>query len=194
MIEFREADHTYWIAGVRVPNVSEILTVAGLKERPRYVTQEVWDRKAEIGKAAHLATEYDDQGILDEATVDEQIRPYLEGWRKFKEDFRIHPAEFTEIELVVYSLDGWYAGMMDRRWKKRVLDIKTGMAVPATGAQLAAYSEAYKFMTGEESGDGWAVHVNTKGSYDLKVYPAAEHAPKWRQAWQTYYKKKGAKA
>ncbi len=194
MIEFREADHTYWIAGVRVPNVSEILTVAGLKEKPRYVSQEHWDWKAEIGKAAHKATEYDDQGILEESSVDKQIRPYLEGWREFKKDFRIDPAEFTEIELVVYSLDGWYAGMMDRRWKKRVLDIKTGVGNTTTGAQLAAYSEAYKSMTGEESGDGWAVHINDKGSYDLKVYPLAEHAPKWRQAWQTYYQKKGAKA
>lgn len=141
MLQFDEASHRYTWCGQVVPSVTQILA-------PLYdwsgVPPAVLQAKADIGTRTHLACELDDAGTLDEATVADDIRPYLEGWRKFKAERKV---TILQSEARVYSPTHRYAGTLDRViWmddEEHLIDIKTSATVhPAVGPQTAAYANA----------------------------------------------------
>lgn len=98
------------------------------------------------GTAIHAATQFDDEETLDESTLDPQIAPYLEAWRKFRRDTGFIP---TRIEGPVYHSVYHYAGTPDRVGSiisnctsEIVVDIKSGVVCPWVKYQLAAYCAA----------------------------------------------------
>jgi hypothetical protein len=141
-VEFREADHSYWVGHSRWPSVTQILSpLLELDGIPKAVL----DAAADFGRNVHAACHLHNLGRLDEADLDEPLRPYLEGWKKFLRDTG---AVVLESERIVTHPILKVAGMLDDllrippRNYRHVLDIKSGESIPWTvGMQTAAYRE-----------------------------------------------------
>ena len=132
---FDQESHTYWLDGVQIDGVTSMLKDM---EDLSSIPTEILARKAALGTAVHYATELDDQGLLDEDTVHEEVRGYLEGWRLFK---REHKVELISIEQNLAHRRMRYAGTVDRVMKvdgeRGVWDIKTRLEIPpVVGVQL----------------------------------------------------------
>jgi hypothetical protein len=110
-VEFIADGHIYTDAPVdgvgRVyPSVTTILKAEGFINTAYY---DDWSR--DRGSMIHLATAYDDQGELDEETLDPVIIPYLEAWRRFRKESGFIP---EQIEPPMMSTVYRYAGTPDR--------------------------------------------------------------------------------
>ena len=143
-ITFDSEKHIYYCEGLKVPGVTKVLQGAGLIDFSM-VKPDILERAQNFGTAVHLATEFDDNGVLDMASLDDALLPYVEAWRKFKRDTG---CKILSIEEVVYSAKYRYCGTLDRRMliKERhtVVDPKSGVGFhPASAIQLEAYKEAW---------------------------------------------------
>ena len=174
-LEFRKDDHVYLLDGHVIPHVTQVTdtlcSYAG-------VPWAVLERKREIGEAVHYATELDDAGDLDDASLPEEIRGYVEGWRRFKRETR-----FTACiaEMRVHSARYRFAGTLDRigyfERLKRVkrssfclLDLKTTYDIlPAVGPQVSAYAQAWNESVPASSrvDKRFAVQLLPAGTYKL---------------------------
>lgn len=104
------------------------------------IPADVLNRKRALGSALHFAAELVDEGTLDESTVHEDVRPYLDAYR---EAVALEKFRWTLTEERLYSPLG-FCGQIDRFGTDRhgylLLDLKTTFALsPAVGVQLAAY-------------------------------------------------------
>ena len=141
-VDFDEATHTYRLDGVPVEHVTGVLAAEGLVDLAA-IPEATLEWKASVGRAAHRATQLDDLGRLDESSVDDIVRPYLVGYRKWKATVRpVFNREFIERPMI-HSV--WrYGTTPDRgsvqiggRWG--VLEVKCTTTIhPAVGLQLAA--------------------------------------------------------
>lgn len=141
MLTFDQDTHTYRFMGGVVPGVTSILQP--LVDFSR-VPPAVLDAKRDLGTRVHEACQYDDEDDLDEDSVQDDVRGYLQAWRKFRAETG---AEVLACEQRVFDPMRMYAGTLDRvlkyRHTKWVVDIKTAIATPATvGPQTAAYLRA----------------------------------------------------
>jgi hypothetical protein len=137
------------------------------------VPADTLEYKRQVGEAVHLATALDDRGQLDDETVADVVRPYLEAWRRYRREKSFTP---TLIEQTVWHPQIGYAGTLDRmgtigrvRW---LVDIKTGSESDAdlAGPQTAAYLEAARAMGHAEAQgivDRGTVHLREDGAYRL---------------------------
>lgn len=168
--EFDPEHHVYRVDGKVLPSVTQIIA-------PLYdfsmVREELLELARERGSAVHIACELDDQGDLDEASVDPRIRPYLEGWRRFRYDneFEVESIE----ERLQHPIHG-YAGTLDRvgilKGKRILLDIKTTSALhPAVGVQLAGYLDARTLANPVQLiTRRYAIQLRRDGTYRLQPY------------------------
>lgn len=141
-LEFDEATHTYRVGGRVVPSVTQVLQlITDYSGIPAKVLENARDR----GVRVHRVTELDDEGTLDQESVDPEDQPYLEAWRRFKAEFGV---VVLESEKRVYSQQLGYAGTLDRviatadrgEW---LIDVKATHEIKATvGPQTAAYHRA----------------------------------------------------
>jgi hypothetical protein len=140
-LAFDEATHTYRFLGAVVPGVTAVLrplsSFAGIPPA-------VLEAKAQLGRHVHAACEYDDQGDLDEDSIEDEVAGYLNGWRAFRRDTH---CTVLAVEKRVFEPRLQYAGTLDRllliegvRW---LVDLKTCFTTPITaGPQTAAYLRA----------------------------------------------------
>lgn len=139
-LTYDDASHSYFLDGVRIPSVTEVLQGAGLTDFSA-VPAAVLKAACAFGKAVHLACEFHDRGVLDEDALDPALKPYLEGWKKFKQFCDFAP---NEIEQPIYSSTYRFAGTPDRVGLLcggfAIVDIKSGADNPATAIQLAGYA------------------------------------------------------
>lgn len=173
-IELIEGTHTYKRTDGRVvPSVTQIIGDAGL----------VWEARDQMaldrGTAVHRATRYLDEGILDWATVDPRIAPYVQAWRRFLDETGFCT---TAIEEPVYSERWDYAGQPDRvgiLWRAdntepssatAVVDLKTGTVQPFTALQLAAYGNAILNDDQCSRLTRIAVGLHDDGTYEMTTY------------------------
>jgi hypothetical protein len=161
MLRFDDATHTYWLGSERIPGVTTILKPLNDFSR---IDPAVLAAAAARGTAAHLATELDDEGDLDEASVHETVRPYLDAWRLFKRDTG---AVVISSEQRVFHSFHKYAGTLDRVLSidgdKYLIDLKTSVQIsPATGPQTSAYLAALGDATVIRRG---VVQLKADGSY-----------------------------
>ena len=141
MLTFDEVAHRYTWNGRVVPGVTTILKPL---QDFSGIPPAVLSAKADLGTRVHLATELDDAGTLDEASITDDVRPYLEAWRQFK---RVNDPLVVMAEQRVYHPVLGYAGTLDRvlfiRDEEWLVDLKTSAAVPVSaGPQTAAYAHA----------------------------------------------------
>lgn len=183
MLTFDEDKHEYKYNGVVVPSVTQILSMCSSY---KYVNKGLLDRASAFGNAVHLATELFDQGILDEDDLDENITPYLNGWKKYKADSGI---KITAIEQRVYSRLG-YAGTLDRSGsivkQRTIVDIKTCTVVQKeTALQLAGYGLAakiirpFKRVSVQLLPNDYKIH-NYDDDEDFEIFKALLTVHKWK--------------
>lgn len=143
---FLDSTHSYFLKGKELLSVTTVLDRAGITDFEK-VPIDLLERARIFGEYSHKVCELDDKGILDESSVDPQLLPYLEGWRKFKAE---KVSEILHIEIPVYSKLG-YAGTLDRIYRDKngdlcLGDIKscTTLEAAAVALQTAAYSYAFE--------------------------------------------------
>ena len=135
MITFREEDHTYWDGTINYPSVTTILQEMG------FVDSTWFDEYSRTrGTYVHKAVELYNKGELLEDDLDERLAPYLDAWRRFKQNSNII---ILNSELQVYSDIFRYAGTLDIECTinghQAIIDLKSGIVAPVTALQLAAY-------------------------------------------------------
>ena len=140
-IVFNEARHEYLVGGRVVPSVTQVL---GILQDFGGVPADVLARAAEFGSHVHQAVDLYNKGVLDEASLDPALAPYLADWHSFLRDVAV---EVLGSEIRVYHPGRHYAGTLDAlvriRGKVVLVDVKTGDVPRTVGPQLAAYQEAY---------------------------------------------------
>lgn len=104
---FDKEHHRFTVNGKALPSVTQILRHEGIIPDMKYVT----DRGLLRGTYVHSATEYFDNGTLDESTVDEEIKPYLDCYKQFKADYS---GKITHAEKRLWHPVYNYAGIVDR--------------------------------------------------------------------------------
>lgn len=142
-LRFNADDHSYFLDGVRVPSVTQIM--APLHDFSA-IPADVLQHASERGTAIHKAIELDLDNNLDEDSIHAEVRPYLRAWRKFYVEWE---PEVLASERRVGHLGLRYAGTLDCLLRARgdlyYVDYKnTAALVPTVGMQLKAYQEADK--------------------------------------------------
>jgi hypothetical protein len=163
-LEFDSQHHRYWLEGELLPSVTQILEGVGMIDT-RFYTEEA----RLLGSAVHQATQYLDEGDLDEDSVDPQMRGHLAAYQLFKKETGFSP---VEIEVQVYHPEYRYAGTFDRlgvivQGRQVLVDLKTGPVQPWVGLQLAGY--ALCIRTGGFP-QRWGVYLREDGRYFITEF------------------------
>jgi len=162
-LTFDEERHEYRFLGAVVPGVTQIL-------RPLVdfsgVPPAVLEAKRDLGRRVHLACQLDDEHDLDEASVEDDVAPYLAAWRRFLAD---SGAEVVHNEKRVLDPMLMFAGTLDRvlllNGQKWLCDLKTSIALPlAVGPQTSAYQRALGDRTVTHRG---ALRLQADGRFRL---------------------------
>lgn len=161
---FEEAGHTYRLDGKLLTPVSTVLDWGQLKGSFQPGRGGL-NLAARIGTAAHKAIALEIRGRLRESSVDRRVRPYLEAFRRFRDDQALMP---LNIELMVWSDPMAIAGTLDMKaiiGKERdqwLIDWKTGAKAPWHAVQTAAYAWLLK-----ERPRRAAVYLRDDATYSL---------------------------
>lgn len=140
-VTLEQATHTYRDERqMIIPGVTSVLEDVGIIDYG-YLPEVTREAALKRGSAVHLATAFDDQGRLDEDSLNVRYRPYLDAWRKFRRDTGFRP---RQIERTVHNEVFHYAGTLDREGvmgdgREVLVDIKCGTAQEWVRLQTAAY-------------------------------------------------------
>jgi hypothetical protein len=172
--------HVYRFNGAVIPNVTRVLEEEGLVSFAGVPDATLRDSQWR-GSAVHHACLLDDEGDLDESTVEPEHRGYLEAWRKCKANLR---PKILAAEVRLYSGSYRYAGtpdrvviLPDRQRRPQVWDLKTGTLQRAARLQTSAYAHllAGRMIGGETLGahgyDRFAVRLTKEGHYIMQEHP-----------------------
>lgn len=192
-VTFEEYGHVYRVNDVVERSVTQVLEAAGISDFSG-VPPDILRFAQERGTAVHAATHYDDEGALDEATVDPVIGGYLEGWRKFRRDKRFNPREIEKLVYRRVSFAGADArvpaendvvviGRFDREGyvpmlRDAIIDIKSGEEAESWPVQLAPYVRAFS-RTAQWTHERVVVQLRRNGDYKTFVYPRADFDHDW---------------
>lgn len=173
-VRFEPDGHRYFYEGREIPGVSHICESVGLSGS-RYNTPE----SAARGQAVHLACELYDLGCLDWDKLSESERGYVTAWAAF---VRENNVKILEIERVVVSRDGRWAGRIDRRLEmdRRTFagDIKSGVPLWWHGIQLAGYAATYPRPFPHRLG----IYLKANGRYQPVPYTDRDDYKAWESA------------
>jgi len=183
-IVFDEANHEYWVDGELKPNVTRIISYLGrdyTNVDPFY---------SQRGQAVHLAIQYLNQGILDESSLDDEVKGYVDAYKAFIKEKSFKP---LYSELRMYSDIHGFCGTADVIGEMdgltTLIDYKTGSQIPPipTILQLGALSllwdEGNRTNTIQKR--GW-LQLKQDGSYDWK--DKTEYSPRLFLRWYTLWK------
>lgn len=104
-VDFIEEGHRYTLNGTSLESVTGILAAEGFIDTAFFT-----EYGRQRGSFIHLARHLDDSGELDEQSIDPEIAPYLEAWRRFKRESGF-VVEQSEVPMACASLR--YAGKPD---------------------------------------------------------------------------------
>lgn len=144
MLTFEPITHTYTLGERKLPGVTSLLKAFGFID-DSWASAEALQR----GTFVHEAAQYDDEGKLDPASLDERLRGYVEAWRRCKREIGL---EVVECERhVAHPLYG-YAGTLDRIVNRvlpegtfaYLVDLKTGGPQPWHSLQVGFYAMAWE--------------------------------------------------
>jgi len=155
--------HEYTLDGKVLPTVTQILKEVGLIDTT-WFTESATMRGTDVHKMCHFYDESD----LDESQVPEDLKGYLEAWKKFKSDMCL---VFTAIEVPLYSETYQYAGTPDRLGtsfgKGILIDIKSGIPQSWVRYQLAAYD----ILAGNSNvRERWCVQLKPDGNFSIMPF------------------------
>ncbi len=125
------------------------------------------------GSEVHRMIQLYDERKLDEKTVPEDLRGYLQAHKKFMAETSFVP---TRIEFQVQSKPLGLRGRIDRagllKGKRAIVDFKTGSINPAVALQLCLGGHLL-------DGEWWnriAVQLKPDGNYSMKTFPLMQWA------------------
>lgn len=151
--------------------VTQILNACGLRQWPECVSRENREYYLDRGSKIHLVTELYDRGQLDESTVDERIKGFLEAWKSFRKQIG---GKLLAIEKEVKHRTLGYQGRLDRilgpcavNKRTAVMDIKTNDADVFTRLQLSGYRMALPRF---KKLDRMSVSLFENGKYKVRIY------------------------
>jgi hypothetical protein len=171
----------YIFDGVRFPSVTEVLSLSGWSDYSD-VNSEVLDRAAVRGSEVHDLSEQFDLQMLDPDTLPLHRRGYMNGYRRFHQDYDCRP---LLRERVVKSFKYRVAGQMDiyafLNGKLAVIDVKTAREESRSwGLQLAGYAiclmeEDFHKMLLKQNGqikpERYGLRLGHEGTYELDRWP-----------------------
>jgi hypothetical protein len=140
---FDAAKHEYKMNGNPVPACTRVLNEGGLVAY-RFVTEEILERRSELGREVHRACHLHNVGKLGQ--YDARVKPHLHAWIGFKEQTGFVPLE-SEFQCIGYvngmafGMQIDCAGMLGE--DEAIVDYKIGKIYPHHGVQLAAYAAGY---------------------------------------------------
>ena len=155
---FDESTHSYYIAGEKVPSVTEVLSIFNDYSKIPY---HVLEAARERGTLVHKAGELLIQNRLEWSSIDGEIQSYMLGLQRFLKESR---AVVTAAEMQVYHPRLKYGGTLDAllHWREGYClgDWKTSLVLPkSVELQLCAYAEAYKAFTGRRIRRHYAIQL-----------------------------------
>ena len=126
------------------------------------------------GSAVHSATQFDDEGDLDETMLDDELVPYVAAWRRFRAETGFVP---DLIEHRSYHPIYLYAGTLDRRGAfpdgtKAIIDLKSNQSEGWVALQLAAYSA---FFESPRAYRRICVEAHKDGTYRMIEFRSADY-------------------
>lgn len=174
-----DASRAHRLDGIPIPSVTQVLKAAGLSSDFSMVPIDILERKRQIGQAVHAATHYFDDGDLDEATIAPEVVPYLDAWKRLRDDRALEP---ELLETVVCSRLFHFIGRFDRLCRilrgparRILLDLKIGDPdAAAADLQTAGYEVALREEhpeLGSAAIERWSVQLCPDGRYRLRQYP-----------------------
>jgi hypothetical protein len=175
---FDEETHTYRLGGRVLPGVTRIIEPLRSWEG---VPLDVLERKSALGTAVHMATHFHDKGTLDESSLTDEVRGYLEGWRRFlRENAGRVKLQHRELKVCHRALG--FAGTLDVEMlydgDLEISDLKSGMKHRVHGVQVAGYALARMHE------QGWtnypkrsAIYLFPDGRYERVPYTKASDYP-----------------
>lgn len=193
-LEFDEPTHTYRLGEMALTSVTQVLAETGLAQ-----FDGPWfsDAVKARGTYLHEAIALDVEGDLDDATLDDQLRGGVEGWRQFLADTGA-VVEHGERMLCDPTLR--VAGRLDYilritdtngRTSLHLVDIKRGL-YPCAAIQLAAYVDMATALYDHPvyfrrsalvlPGDGTYCLYPFTDSLDRATWHAAVRVLNWRKA------------
>lgn len=165
--------HAYILDGRVIPSVTQILTAEGIINGQWY-TEDGRRR----GGHVHLALRYLDEGRLDEDSVTDEVRPYLEAWGRFLSETGFICLQIERpfvCEALGYAGTPDRVGWMDGGKILSVIDIKTGSPEPWHALQTAAYAVGI----GKRMAKRWSVYLRNDGNYRLVQYQDIDDINAW---------------
>jgi hypothetical protein len=196
---FREADHTYWIDGVHVPNVTTILEANGFCDFSM-VPDHILERAQDRGRDWHLARHLLDAARLDWSTVSDEIGAYLESYIAWRS---MTPGRIVFSERPLYHKIYRYAGTPDLVIElerpirgvgaRPLIDTKGGVYMPGHELQSAAYEALYNLTSTPltRATGRAALYLSRDGrparlvphceASDFRAFQAAQQLYEWRK-------------
>lgn len=162
-LDFDRDAHIYRLNGRIVPSVTGVLR---RYEDWSMVPPNVLEAARIFGSHVHQACDLFNRDALDWASLDPEIVPYVEAWKKFLDE---SGAVVIASEQPVAHEQLGYAGTPDvvLAWDNFVVipDIKATAIVPRTvGVQTAGYAKAYQSMHGGREPGRRCIHLQA-GQY-----------------------------
>ena len=97
LLEFDEQAHEYYLGGVRLPSVTQLLDEFGLIDYSM-VSPYTLEYKRLVGVATHKATELYDLHTLNFDRLDDHIRGFVHAWVQFRVDTGFLP-QLVELRM-----------------------------------------------------------------------------------------------
>jgi hypothetical protein len=131
---FDEGSHTYYLDGVKIPSVSEIISPLVDYSEVNPITLA---NACNYGKAVHRTIELWLKGTLDEDNLPEGLKQPLEEFKRIQGTFSL---ELFAGEIKLFDKKLMFAGTLDLSGVNQIVDIKTRKYNPITDdLQLAGY-------------------------------------------------------
>lgn len=189
---FDPENHIYTLDGVAIPFYSAIAKAEGLSDYFG-VNSEVMEAARKFGDAGHLMLKLFVEDNLDEGTLDANLIPYLNGYKKFAGEHEIKNIPGW-IECPTFSARWRYGikpdwiGYVDG--KVTVIEWKfTSAIMPSVAIQTAAQKVAFEEQTKMKVSQRWGLqllennfHVEPfRNTADEMVWFSALNIYTWRR-------------
>jgi hypothetical protein len=178
-LEFEPVGHVYRLNGVRVPSVTDVVSML---EDFSGIPPAVLETARVFGGHVHDAVALDIRGVLDWSNLAAPLVPYLNAWRRFVADSGI---VITASELRVAHAKLGYAGRLDLKGllnkAPAIIDVKSGEMPASVGPQTAGYEEALSAAFGIKVRRRFCLQLNPAFSCGYKL-----HSLDKRTDWTTF--------
>ncbi len=187
-VSMTPGEHVYrdCISGRTYPSVTQLLDEAGFARWTEDIPEAVLERAGDRGTAVHMACHMDDDGDLDESTVDKAVRPYLDQYREWKAFTNFRP---IAAEVPCINRAKGFAGTFDRLGlidaTPAVVDIKTVPLRPVVALQLIGYADLVDMPLG---GRRFALRLTGKGKPEVREYSIEDAVKRDLGAWRAVLK------